>query len=365
MQAGAGWEHGCSSRVDGVDDFVVVDALEIDAGDAEVGVSELALDHVERDPFAGHLDGMSVTQLMRREAAAYSGVRRESAKVARTAAGAHGRPRVGPAITQNSAPTGSSTRASSQGRSCSQPHGSMPISRRRPPLPRRTRIDPRAGSRSLSASASASLILRPARQSTTISARVRAPKTLVAGVAHDRDDLLDAGRIGRVAHPLVAGRAPSQVAGQGGGRATPSRGVNEHSGHRDLPRRDAEGDPNQLVRPASVSDVPDSPQPSRSACARSDGAPSVDGFALVAYNRAPAMGFSKRTHDTAGPPRSRSLLPSVYGITGSSKSTTSTRGASTFRSQTCRRSRRLSISDQRKGRNGCARVAGVAMSPTT
>ena len=82
MQAGAGWEHGCSSRVDGVDDFVVVDALEIDAGDAEVGVSELALDHVERDPFAGHLYGMSVTQLMRREAAAYSGVRGESAQVA-------------------------------------------------------------------------------------------------------------------------------------------------------------------------------------------------------------------------------------------------------------------------------------------
>jgi hypothetical protein len=44
-------------------------------------------------------------------------------------------PRVGPSMTQNYGPGGSSIRAASQGRSCSQPHASMPISRRRPPLP--------------------------------------------------------------------------------------------------------------------------------------------------------------------------------------------------------------------------------------
>jgi hypothetical protein len=37
----------------------------------------------------------------------------------------------------------------------------------------------------------------------------------VAGLAHDRDDLLDRGRIGRVAQPLVARRAPGEKAGQG------------------------------------------------------------------------------------------------------------------------------------------------------
>jgi len=39
---------------------VVVGALQVDGGDAEVRVSELALDDVERDPFAGHLDSMSM-----------------------------------------------------------------------------------------------------------------------------------------------------------------------------------------------------------------------------------------------------------------------------------------------------------------
>jgi hypothetical protein len=36
---------------------------------------------------------------------------------------------------QNSGPTGSSRSAVSHGRSCSQPHSSIPTSRRRPPLP--------------------------------------------------------------------------------------------------------------------------------------------------------------------------------------------------------------------------------------
>jgi hypothetical protein len=56
--------------VDGGDDFFGVDALEVDAGGvdalevdaggAEVGVSELALDDVERYAFARELDGVGV-----------------------------------------------------------------------------------------------------------------------------------------------------------------------------------------------------------------------------------------------------------------------------------------------------------------
>jgi hypothetical protein len=45
---------------DGVDDLGVVDALVIDAGDAEVAVAELALDRDQRDAFAGELDGVRV-----------------------------------------------------------------------------------------------------------------------------------------------------------------------------------------------------------------------------------------------------------------------------------------------------------------
>jgi hypothetical protein len=61
------------------------------------------------------------------------------------------------------------------GRSCSHPQASIPISRRRPPLPWRTSSDPRRGSRSGSASASASWMRNPPRQSTTIKARNRQP----------------------------------------------------------------------------------------------------------------------------------------------------------------------------------------------
>jgi hypothetical protein len=53
------------SSADRGDDLGVVDALEVDRGDAEVCVAELALDHVERDPFAGHLDGVRVSELVR------------------------------------------------------------------------------------------------------------------------------------------------------------------------------------------------------------------------------------------------------------------------------------------------------------
>ena len=54
--------HRCASRVDGFDDLGVVDALEVDGGDAEVAVAELALDDDQRDAFAGDLDACSISQ---------------------------------------------------------------------------------------------------------------------------------------------------------------------------------------------------------------------------------------------------------------------------------------------------------------
>ena len=64
--------------MDGGDDFFGVDALEVDAGGAEVGVSELALDHVERYAFSGELDGVRVAQLVWREPSAHAGVDAEA-----------------------------------------------------------------------------------------------------------------------------------------------------------------------------------------------------------------------------------------------------------------------------------------------
>src|SRR5919106_1779636 len=104
---------------DGVDDLGRVDAVEIDRRHAEVDVAELALDHLQRNTFAGH------------RAWAW------------------------------------------------RSWWGVPTSRRLPPLPCRTRIEPRPGSRSGSVSAIASPIRRPAGQSTTISARSRSPWSLL------------------------------------------------------------------------------------------------------------------------------------------------------------------------------------------
>jgi hypothetical protein len=56
--------------VDGADDFAAVDALEVDAGDAEVGMPELSLDHDQWHSLVRHFDCMCVPQLVRREASA-------------------------------------------------------------------------------------------------------------------------------------------------------------------------------------------------------------------------------------------------------------------------------------------------------
>jgi hypothetical protein len=52
------WHHWRAAGVDGVDDLGAVDALQVDRGDAEVGVSELALDDDQRDALARAADLM-------------------------------------------------------------------------------------------------------------------------------------------------------------------------------------------------------------------------------------------------------------------------------------------------------------------
>jgi hypothetical protein len=44
-----------------VDDLGVVDALQVGRRDAEIGVAQLALDDVERNALAGHLDRVGMT----------------------------------------------------------------------------------------------------------------------------------------------------------------------------------------------------------------------------------------------------------------------------------------------------------------
>lgn len=78
----------------------------------------------------------------------------------------------------------------------------MPTSRRRPPLPCRTRTEPRRRW-SDSPSASASWMRRPARHRMTMSPRRRRAVEAVARGAHDGDDFLDRRRVCGITEPLV------------------------------------------------------------------------------------------------------------------------------------------------------------------
>ena len=121
------------------------------------------------------------------------------------------RPRVGPLMMQKSGPTGSSSRAVSHGSSCSRAQSSMPTSRRRPPLPRRTSTAPRRESRSLSARGERLADPQPgARQHDDQATQALSVGALTGG-AHDGDDLFDAGRVCRIAHPVVARGPPAQT----------------------------------------------------------------------------------------------------------------------------------------------------------
>ena len=63
-----------------LDDLRGIDPLQVDRGHAQVRVTELALDHVERHALSCHLDRVRVSQLMGREAATNASLRSEDTK---------------------------------------------------------------------------------------------------------------------------------------------------------------------------------------------------------------------------------------------------------------------------------------------
>jgi hypothetical protein len=173
LKAVGGRDHRCGTLVHRVNDLGVIDLTEIHRGDRQVSVPELALDDEQRHPLAGHLDRVGMPQLVGREASPYTRAggglvqlrahtsRCQWAPRGRTAQHAKQRsvrergPELEPRVELFPA------------------QRSIPTSRRLPPLPWRTRIAPRCRSRSLSFSASASLMRSPARQCTTIRPRHR------------------------------------------------------------------------------------------------------------------------------------------------------------------------------------------------
>jgi hypothetical protein len=72
-QTGACVHHRCSPRVDGRDDLLRRDALQVGAGRRQVGMAELSLDQGQRDPLVEQLDSVCVAELVRGQAAAHPG----------------------------------------------------------------------------------------------------------------------------------------------------------------------------------------------------------------------------------------------------------------------------------------------------
>ena len=66
-------DHRRWPLVNGVDDFGVVDAAQIHRRDTEIGMPELALYDEQGDTLAGHLDGVPMAELVRREPSAHTG----------------------------------------------------------------------------------------------------------------------------------------------------------------------------------------------------------------------------------------------------------------------------------------------------
>ena len=69
-------------------------------------MSELGLDDVQRHSLSGHLDVMGVAKLMGRESAPDTCVEGEATELHSCRGADHGRPDVGPLMTQKSGPIG-------------------------------------------------------------------------------------------------------------------------------------------------------------------------------------------------------------------------------------------------------------------
>lgn len=128
-----------------------------------------------------------------------------------------------------------SARIVSHSWSWSHAQRSMPTSRRLPPFPRLMRIAPRSGSRSVSLSASASLIRRQARapEDNDKAAKSRAVGIIASGARH-RDDLLDGRRVWWVAQAFVARRMALMEARERGRRPAAPCAIEQWLGLHDI-----------------------------------------------------------------------------------------------------------------------------------
>jgi hypothetical protein len=192
---------------------------------------QLALDDVERDPLVREFDGVGVAQLVRREPPPHAGLGGDPPEL-----GAGGVTRPGPAA------GGPVDHA--QERADRHCHPEFEPGAEVLPAPRvHADLAPAAAlavADQHRSRARLQVVLGDAER--LVDAQPRPPEQhdqgphagavdAVAGLAHDRDDFLDRGRIGRVAQSLVARGAAGEIAGQGHGIATAAGGIEQRHGH--------------------------------------------------------------------------------------------------------------------------------------
>jgi hypothetical protein len=197
----------------------------------EVGVAELALDDQERNAFVGQLEGVRVAELVRAESPADAGDRRRVSQLR-----ASGRDGPAPAARRSGdvaeqrpdrefyaggeprlqllpGPVVHADLAAAAALAAAHQHGAAP----------RVKIRLGEGERLADTQSGA-----PQHDDQSAQAL---PMNGLAGGAHDGDDLLDGGRVRRLAHPLLARPAASVETGQRGGRAATTGGIEQALGH--------------------------------------------------------------------------------------------------------------------------------------
>ena len=225
-------DHRGAPRVDRFDDFGVVDALQIDRGDPEVAVPELALDDDQRHPFTGHLDRVGVAQLMRREASAHTGSSRGAPRLGT-------RPTRRPGTTARAAVDDAEQRTDWQRDPRDEPRVKL--------LPTPVIHPDLATSSSLAATneqgTAAAIEVCLTQRKHLVDAKTGAPQhhreptkpltvQTIASDAHDRDDFLDGWRVSRIPQALVTRRTAGMKAGHCRRRPATTGGIKHHgSGH--------------------------------------------------------------------------------------------------------------------------------------
>jgi hypothetical protein len=253
--------------MDGLDDLGAVDALQIDRRDAKVAVPEPALDNDQGYALVGHLNRVSMSKLVWGKPSAHAGSSGGTPELrARSSAGP--RPSARAAVDDAEQRTGREY----------DPRGQPRLELVPTPVVHADFATSPALAVADEQRAAPAIEVRLVQGESFIDAKTRSPQDddqpakpptvqAVARGPHDRDDLLDGRRVGRVAPPLVGRSMTGMKAGHRCRRPATARGINNDRLGHDLHDPDTTGGPTR-VRSASHCPLPAAAGDSASAAER-------------------------------------------------------------------------------------------------